>query len=153
MAREILGAKLPPMETSTDELSATSLGHGGGGENSPASPDLRTRPLHEQIAACARELWRSYGCPVGRDEQIWLEAERQLLGADPQVARMGGATPADALNQAAPAPTAGSGGASPGRAGGDRAKKVSPDPASAGSSGHQARTDMSLSPTAPAPSR
>ena len=69
--------------------------------------------MQEDIAACARELWKKYGCPVGRDEQIWLEAERQLLGADPQVARVGGSTSADALNQSAPPPTAGPGGRSP----------------------------------------
>jgi hypothetical protein len=84
--------------------------HAGAGENSPASPDLRTRPLQEDIAACARELWKKYGCPVGRDEQIWLEAERQLLGTDPKVARVGGPTSADALNQASPPSTASSAG-------------------------------------------
>lgn len=82
--------------------------HAGAGENSPASPDLRTRPLQEDIAACARELWKKYGCPVGRDEQIWLEAERQLLGADPKINRVGGPTSADALNQASPPSTASS---------------------------------------------
>jgi hypothetical protein len=92
---------------------APGTAHAGAGENSPASPDLRTRPLQEDIAACARELWRKYGCPVGRDEQIWLEAERQLLGADPQIARVGGSTPAAALNQAAPPSTASPGGAPP----------------------------------------
>ncbi len=43
--------------------------------------------MHEEIAACARELWRNYGCPSGRDEAIWLEAERQLLGVDRDIAR------------------------------------------------------------------
>ena len=43
--------------------------------------------MHDEIAACARDLWRKYGCPSGRDEAIWLEAERQLLGVDRQVAR------------------------------------------------------------------
>lgn len=99
----------------------------GGNENAPAAADLRNRPLQEEIAACARELWLRYGRPAGRDEQIWLEAERQLLGADPEVALAGGPVSADALNQASPAPsTGGPGGASPG---------VSPDPAAAGSGG------------------
>lgn len=99
----------------------------GGAENTSAAPDLRAIPLQEEIAACARELWLRYGRPVGRDEQIWLEAERQLLGVDREIALVGGPTPADALHQAAPAAfTAGPGGASPG---------VSPDPASSGASG------------------
>ncbi len=33
---------------------------------------------HDDIARRAEEIWRSYGCPQGRDEEIWLEAERQL---------------------------------------------------------------------------
>jgi|GEM_PF-2189875 Protein of unknown function (DUF2934). len=109
-----------------------SQGNSGGGENAPASPDLRERPLHEEIAACARELWRKYGCPVGRDEQIWLEAERQLLGSDSRIARVGGApgsTAADTVNQAAPAPTAGPGFA-PGKRSGERnGARVAPGPA------------------------
>jgi hypothetical protein len=34
------------------------------------------------IAQRARQLWVAYGRPAGRDEQIWLEAERQLRGLD-----------------------------------------------------------------------
>jgi Protein of unknown function (DUF2934) len=81
-------------------------------ETVAGAPDLRTRPLHESITDCARELWRSYGCPVGRDEQIWLEAERQVLGADPSVTQIDGvATSVEALAQAAvPASTTSPGG-------------------------------------------
>jgi hypothetical protein len=35
-------------------------------------------PTHDQITERARKLWEDYGCPEGRDEEIWLEAERQL---------------------------------------------------------------------------
>lgn len=42
-------------------------------------------PTHDDIARRARELWEGYERPQGRDEQIWLEAERQLLGIDPLV--------------------------------------------------------------------
>jgi len=42
-------------------------------------------PSHEDISQRARELWESYDRPQGRDEAIWLEAERQLLGIDPNV--------------------------------------------------------------------
>lgn len=40
---------------------------------------------HEDISNRARQLWESYGQPSGRDNEIWLEAESQLLGADPIV--------------------------------------------------------------------
>jgi hypothetical protein len=41
----------------------------------------RATPTAE-VAARARQLWECYGCPAGRDEWIWLEAERQLNGLD-----------------------------------------------------------------------
>ena len=34
---------------------------------------------HTQIAECAYHLWMSQGCPEGRAEAIWLEAEALLL--------------------------------------------------------------------------
>lgn len=68
---------------------------------STAQPDLRTAPLHEETARAARELWVSYGRPSGRDEEIWLEAERQLLGVDSSVARLpGGGVSASGLREA-----------------------------------------------------
>lgn len=36
-------------------------------------------PSHEEIAVEAEVLWRQKGCPENCDEEIWLEAERQLL--------------------------------------------------------------------------
>ncbi len=33
---------------------------------------------HDQISQKAKELWERYGQPSGRDEEIWLEAERLL---------------------------------------------------------------------------
>lgn len=39
------------------------------------------QPSHEEISSKAREIWESYGRPAGRDEEIWLEAERQLQPA------------------------------------------------------------------------
>ena len=35
-------------------------------------------PTHEQIAARAHELFLGSGQQPGRDEEFWLEAERQL---------------------------------------------------------------------------
>jgi hypothetical protein len=37
-------------------------------------------PSHKDIAAQAARIWREKGCPKGRDDEIWLEAERQLTG-------------------------------------------------------------------------
>ena len=36
-------------------------------------------PTHNEISARAREIWYARNCPVGRDEEIWFEAERQLV--------------------------------------------------------------------------
>lgn len=47
--------------------------------------DTFTPPSHEDISRRARELWERHGRPEGRDQEIWLEAERQLLGVDPLV--------------------------------------------------------------------
>jgi hypothetical protein len=33
---------------------------------------------HDATAARAREIWYARNCPIGQDEEIWLEAERQL---------------------------------------------------------------------------
>jgi hypothetical protein len=33
---------------------------------------------HNEIAARARSLWTARGCPTGCDDEIWLDAERQL---------------------------------------------------------------------------
>ena len=33
---------------------------------------------HAEISVRARDLWYARGCPTGLDDEIWLEAERQL---------------------------------------------------------------------------
>jgi hypothetical protein len=33
-------------------------------------------PSHEEIATRAETLWRERGCPLGSDDELWLEAER-----------------------------------------------------------------------------
>lgn len=35
-------------------------------------------PTHEQISRRAEDIWRKQGSPANHDEEIWLEAERQL---------------------------------------------------------------------------
>ncbi len=42
-------------------------------------------PSYDEIARCAHDLWSQAGRPAGRDEAIWLEAERRLvMAAAPQ---------------------------------------------------------------------
>ena len=35
-------------------------------------------PTRKQVEDRAREIWHRKGCPIGQDEQNWLEAETQL---------------------------------------------------------------------------
>lgn len=51
----------------------------------PAAP-ARYVPSRQEISARAEALWLKRGCPQGVDDEIWLEAERQLLrgGAEGQ---------------------------------------------------------------------
>ena len=64
----------------------------------PVTPDTRTLPLHDAISRQAEKLWQRYGCPQGRDDEIWLEAERQVLGADAEANEQpSGAVPAAPL--------------------------------------------------------
>lgn len=58
-------------------------------------------PLHQEIAAQAYILWDHYGQPEGRDVEIWLEAERQVLGVDREVNQQpGGAVESKPLGSA-----------------------------------------------------
>jgi hypothetical protein len=41
------------------------------------------RPSHEEMAAVAYLIWMSEGCPEGRQDVNWHDAERQLLANDP----------------------------------------------------------------------
>lgn len=74
----------------------------------PVPSDTRTVPLHQEIATQARVLWNHYGQPAGRDVDIWLEAERQVLGVDGRVSQQaGGAVDAKKLSEAMTASTLG----------------------------------------------
>ena len=41
-----------------------------------------TNLTEEQVAAIARDLWRSRGCPEGSPEQDWFEAEELIKVED-----------------------------------------------------------------------
>ena len=48
--------------------------------NGHVIPNSNSRSvIHEAIATRAYELWLSYGEPENRAEEIWLEAERELV--------------------------------------------------------------------------
>ncbi len=51
--------------------------------SSPAS-NSNFAPGHDEIARCARQRWTEVGCPQGRDDEFWLEAECQLRSARPE---------------------------------------------------------------------
>ena len=42
------------------------------------APEKRL-PTHDDIAARAYEVWERTGRPDGRDQEIWLQAEHELL--------------------------------------------------------------------------
>jgi hypothetical protein len=50
---------------------------------SPSTGTIATAsaPTHDEIAQCACALWTESGRPEGRDDAIWLEAERRLTSA------------------------------------------------------------------------
>jgi hypothetical protein len=43
------------------------------------APKMSARGYHDMITRRAREIWRARHRPVGKDMEIWLEAERELL--------------------------------------------------------------------------
>lgn len=64
----------------------------------PVTPDTRVLPLYDAISRQAEKLWKRYGSPQDRDEEIWQEAERQVLGTDAETNQQGGgAIPAGPL--------------------------------------------------------
>src|SRR5580698_9003493 len=55
---------------------------------SPSSAPSSAAPAphsvaHDIIAERAQAIWRERGSPLGRDMEIWLEAERQLYARRP----------------------------------------------------------------------
>lgn len=68
---------------------------------SAAPKHTREMPLLEEVSRRARQLWEEKGRPEGRDVEFWLEAERQVLGADPSVRAVpGGAVSAQQYSEA-----------------------------------------------------
>ncbi|MEO7600522.1 MAG: DUF2934 domain-containing protein [Opitutus sp.] len=49
--------------------------------NDESSSISTARPSHDEICQRAQQLWETLGRPDGRDEEIWLQAERELQPA------------------------------------------------------------------------
>lgn len=39
---------------------------------------IMNTPTHQAITKRAQQLWKDYGSPGDRDQEIWLEAEKQI---------------------------------------------------------------------------
>ena len=39
---------------------------------------VAAKPSQNRIRRRARQIWQENGCPSGRDEEFWLQAEREL---------------------------------------------------------------------------
>jgi Protein of unknown function (DUF2934) len=40
--------------------------------------EVMAKPSQNRIRRRARQIWQENGCPSGRDEEFWLQAEREL---------------------------------------------------------------------------
>jgi hypothetical protein len=65
------------METSVSTAKPTRSAGGSQNPSRYGSAGI-VRPTHEQIAARAKAIWQAKGCPSGKDEENWREAEEQL---------------------------------------------------------------------------
>ena len=77
-------------------------------------------PSHEEVTRRAEEIWREKGCPSDRDEEIWLEAERQLSARSATPSPSGGAQ------------DRGNGNSQPVTTGGSSSTPADPEPAQSG---------------------
>jgi len=50
-------------------------------ESTTQSQQIRETVAHEEIARRAHELWEQDGRQDGRDQEYWLQAEKQLRGS------------------------------------------------------------------------
>ena len=48
------------------------------GEQSYFPKPHDAKPMHNQVAVRAYDIWKSKGCPAGTSEEDWYQAERQL---------------------------------------------------------------------------
>jgi hypothetical protein len=48
-------------------------------EKNGQKPTTNSRPTTEEIAARAYKIWQQQGCPEGREEQHWWQAEQEII--------------------------------------------------------------------------
>jgi cytochrome c-type biogenesis protein CcmH/NrfF len=74
--------KASPLSSSSQQLSGSSQTTTGAGTLNRTAAAARSHtgfaPTRKQIEDRAREIWQQKRCPVGQDEQNWMEAEAQL---------------------------------------------------------------------------
>ena len=49
-----------------------------------ATSQLNVSLNHDEIAKVASQIWQAEGCQSGRDQEYWLQAERQLRAISQQ---------------------------------------------------------------------
>jgi hypothetical protein len=57
-----------------------------------APKDIAAVPLREEISRRAHRIWEEKGSPHGHDLEFWLQAEREVLGADSSLRAVGNGT-------------------------------------------------------------
>ena len=68
---------------------------------------MQTKPSRDVIARRAYEIWKTTGCPAGRDVEHWLQAEQELRAGPqntPKFAGSRGPARSDAPVKPAPQP-------------------------------------------------
>jgi hypothetical protein len=55
-------------------------------DKSGSSEPPTTNPEKKMVEALAYQLWLQRGCPIGSEQEDWLEAERQLRGVESMAA-------------------------------------------------------------------
>ncbi len=83
MAKKKTNKKTAGSRTTAASKSRSSSKQAGGARNKAASSkakqSIEVRPTHDQIAARAYEIWLAEGAPTGRQEQHWLQAEKDII--------------------------------------------------------------------------
>jgi hypothetical protein len=65
---------------------------------------MTTDPSHDEISERARNLWQARGQPQGQDNEIWLDAERELRASPGTTPLPDNATLGDAARAAGKTP-------------------------------------------------
>ena len=72
------GSASSPSSSSSSAPQAPAPSASSGSSRAATAPARNRPPSHDEIAARARVIWERNGRPDGRDEQHWLQAEKEL---------------------------------------------------------------------------